>query len=329
MTTSLRAAVIGLGWAGSVHTRVLSSLDGVSLVAVADTDPERRSKFNGVRTVGDVDELLDIELDYCVVATPTTEHERIGVTLAAAGVHALIEKPLASSLPAALRLVEAFEQAGLIGAVGHTERRNPAVRELGVRLRDGDFGAVYQVATRRHGPFPDRIRDVGVVTDIAIHDVDLATWLTGRHITSVTAQVSSVSGGPHEDLAAAVLRLSGGEIADLQVSRISPYKERIVIAHTAKGCVMADALTRTITHYDNGDTPGTAVPMRKITTYEVPGAEPFRTQHEAFRDALLGLPNDIVTLRQGAAAVAATEAILTAARTGTGVSLIDHDFIRQ
>src|SRR5713101_2731413 len=102
MATPLRAAVIGLGWAGTVHTRVLSSLDGLAL--------------------------------------------------AAAGVHALIEKPLAPSLPAALALAEAFERAGLIGATGHTERHNPAIRHVALRLRAGDYGTVYQVSTRRQGP---------------------------------------------------------------------------------------------------------------------------------------------------------------------------------
>ncbi|MFG1879321.1 Gfo/Idh/MocA family protein [Sphaerisporangium sp. NPDC049003] len=327
MSKALRAAVIGLGWAGGVHVKVLSSLDGVDLVAVADTDPERRVAFDGLRTAADVGELVRIGVDYCVVATPTTEHERISLELAAAGVHALIEKPLASTSAEATRLAEAFDRAGLVAAVGHTERRNAAVQELGARLRNGDYGSVYQVATRRNSPYPARIRDVGVVTDVAIHDVDLATWLTGRHITSVAAQVVHVTGGPHEDLATAVLRLGDDVIADIQVSRVSPSKERIVIVHTAMGCVTADALSRTITYHAHGEIDGDAaasgslsdVPGRR-TTYEVPYAEPFRVQHEAFRDALLGLPNDIVTLRQGVAAVEATEAILTAARTGTSVT---------
>ncbi|MEW9532852.1 Gfo/Idh/MocA family protein [Microbispora sp. NPDC049125] len=328
MTRPLRAAVIGLGWAGSVHTRVLRSLDGVALVAVADIDPVRRAAFDGVQAVAGLEELLSLELDYCVVATPTAEHEQMGLALAAAGIHALIEKPLAASLPAAMRLVEAFDDAGLIGAVGHTERRNPAVRELGLRLRDGDFGAVYQVTTRRHSPFPDRIRDVGVVTDIAIHDVDLTMWLTGSHITSVVGNIGHVDGRVHEDLAVAVLRLSGGEIGNLQVSRISPYKERIVTAGTAQGWVMADALTRTLTHYAHGE-PDVGSSVGRVTSHEVPGVEPYRSQHEAFRDALLGLPTDIVTLSEGAAAVAATEAILSAARTGTCVTPADHILARR
>ncbi|WP_182884202.1 Gfo/Idh/MocA family protein [Microbispora sp. H10885] len=327
MTRPLRVAVVGLGWAGSVHTRVLRSLEGVTLVAVADIDPARRAAFDGVPAVSSLEELLELELDYCVVATPTAEHEPMGLALAEAGVPALIEKPLGASLPAAMRLVKAFEDAGLIAAVGHTERRNPAVRELGLRLRAGEFGAVYQVVTRRHSPFPGRVRDVGVVTDIAIHDVDLTMWLTGSQITSVAGNVRCLEGRAHEDLAIAAMRLSGGEIANLQVSRISPYKERMVAVHTAQGWVTADALTRTLTHYAHGE-PTVSAPG-KVTSYEVPGAEPYQSQHEAFRDALLGLPNDIVTLREGAAAVAATEAILSAAHTGACVTPTDHLLTRR
>lgn len=319
--------MIGLGWAGSVHTRVLRSLEGVTLVSVADIDPMRRAACDGVPAVASLEELLELELDYCVVATPTAEHEQMGLALAAAGVHALIEKPLGASLPAAMRLVEAFEDAGLIAAVGHTERRNPAVRELGLRLRAGEFGAVYQVATRRHSHFPDRIRDVGVVTDIAIHDVDLTMWLTGSQITSVAGNVRCLDGRAHEDLAVAVMRLSGGEVANIQVSRISPCKERIVAVHTARGWVMADALTRTLTHYAHEEP--TAAAQGSVTSYEVPGVEPYRSQHEAFRDALLGFPSEIVTLREGAAALAATEAILDAARTGTCVTPADHILTRR
>jgi UDP-N-acetylglucosamine 3-dehydrogenase len=108
MATPLRAAVIGLGWAGTVHTRVLSSLDGVDLIAVADTDPQRRSAFPGLLTVPGIEDLLRLDLDYCVVATPTADHQPIGLILAAAGVHALIEKPLAPSLPAGPAWVKSF-----------------------------------------------------------------------------------------------------------------------------------------------------------------------------------------------------------------------------
>ncbi|MEU7691099.1 Gfo/Idh/MocA family protein [Microbispora hainanensis] len=310
MKRTLRAAVIGLGSVGSAHARILRSLEHVTLVAVADTEPTRLGEFDGVHAVRDIDELLDLWLDYCVVATPTADHERIGLALAAAGIHALIERPFAPSVPAAMRVARAFEDAGLVGAVAHIERYDPTVKELGLRLRRGDFGTVHQVAVRRHEGCPER---ADVMTSMGADVIDLAMWLTGRHVTSVAANVSR-DGAPYEDLAAILLRLSGGEIANIEVSRTSPHPEWVVVARTAGGCVVADAVTRTLTHYAED----------KTISYEVPIGEPLRSQHEAFRDTLLGLPSDIATLRQGAAVVAATEAVLASARTGACVTPADH-----
>ncbi|GAA4199890.1 Gfo/Idh/MocA family oxidoreductase [Microbispora amethystogenes] len=285
-------------------------MEDVTLVAAADSEPARLRKLDGIRTVRDVDELLELEPDYCVVATPIAEHERTGLALAAAGIHALIERPLASSASSAMRLARAFESAGLVGAVAHIERYDPTVQELGLRVHRGDFGTVYQVAARRHDGFAERNNVTGVSIDV----IDLAMWLTGRHITSVAANVGHEGASPYEDLAAILLRLSGREIANIEVSRTSPHRERVVVVRADGGCVLADALTRTLTHYAEDRT----------TSYEVPIGEPLRSQHEAFRDALLGLPNDIATLRQGAAAVAAAEAVLMAARTGACVTPADH-----
>src|SRR5690606_33952121 len=108
-----------------------------------------------------------------VVATPTAFHLSAGLELAAAGVHTLIEKPLATDADESQQLVAACEGAGLVNAVGHIERCNPALVALRERLDAGDLGEIYQVATRRQGPFPNRIADVGVVKDLATHDIDL------------------------------------------------------------------------------------------------------------------------------------------------------------
>ncbi|GLX09011.1 Gfo/Idh/MocA family oxidoreductase [Microbispora sp. NBRC 16548] len=311
MKRSLRAAVIGLGSAGSAHARILRSLEHVTLVAVADTEPTRLGEFDGVHSVRNIDELLHLELDYCVVATPTADHERIGLALATAGIHALIERPLAPSAPAAIRLARAFEGAGLVGAVVHIERYDTTVKELGLRLRRGDFGAVYQVAVRRHEGCAER---ADVVTSMGADIIDLAMWLIGRHVTSVAANASRDGAPRYEDHAVILLRLSGGEIANIEISRSSPHREWVVVVRTASGCVEADALTRTLTYYAED----------KTISYEVPISEPLRSQHEAFRDALLGLPSDIAMLREGAAVVAATEAVLTSARMGACVTPADH-----
>ncbi|MGO4343808.1 Gfo/Idh/MocA family protein, partial [Pedococcus sp. 2YAF34] len=134
-----------------------------------------------------IEGLIKHDLDYCMVAVPTVYHEPVGLALAAAGVHAIIEKPLAQDTPSAVRLAQAFKDAGLVGAVGHIERYNPALQSARARLEAGELGDVYQVTTRRQGPFPARIADVGVVKDLGTHDIDLTAWVTQQSYTSVAA----------------------------------------------------------------------------------------------------------------------------------------------
>lgn len=121
--------------------------------------------------------MIEVGIDAAIVAVPTVFHEEAALALAEAGVHTLVEKPLAASVEAGQRVAEAFKSAGLVGAVGYVERCNPALLEMRKRLAEGQLGDVYQVVTRRQSPFPARISDVGVVKDLATHDVDLAAWV--------------------------------------------------------------------------------------------------------------------------------------------------------
>jgi predicted dehydrogenase len=150
----LRAGLIGLGMMGRHHARVLGSLPGVQLVAVADPGGDVHGVAGGRPGEADIEALLRHDLDYCMVAVPTVYHEEIGLALADAGVHAIIEKPLAQDVARATRLAEAFEAKGLVGAVGHIERYNPALQQARARIEAGELGEVYQVVTRRQGPFP-------------------------------------------------------------------------------------------------------------------------------------------------------------------------------
>src|SRR3954451_19953129 len=220
--TGLRAGLIGLGAMGRNHARVLNQLDGVQLVAVLDPAPGAAAPF-GVPVVSDLEQLLALHLDYAVIACPTALHEEIGLKLAAHGVHALIEKPLAPSVGAAQRLVDAFESNGLVGAVGHIERYNPALQSLRSRLEAGELVYMYQVVTRRQGPFPVRIADVGVVMDLATHDIDLTAWVTSSTYRSVSAFVAHPCGRGHEDLMSAIAELSSGIVATHLTDWLSPF----------------------------------------------------------------------------------------------------------
>lgn len=326
---ALRAGLIGLGMMGRHHARVLRSLDDVELVAVADPGGDPHGVAGGLPLLANVEELIEVGLDYCMVAVPTVFHEPIGLALAAAGVHAMIEKPLAQDTPSATRLAEAFEQAGLVGAVGHIERYNPALQNLRVRLEHGELGDVYQVQTRRQGPFPARIADVGVVKDLGTHDIDLTAWVTQQPFTSVAARTAFKSGREHEDLVAVVGQLADGTVTNHLVNWLSPLKERMTIVTGEKGAFVADTLTADLTFFANGVVPTAWDAIAKfrgvsegdMIRYAIAKPEPLRVEHEAFRDAVLGKDADIVTMRQGLATVAVAEAVLASAQTGRTVDL--------
>src|SRR5581483_4322196 len=126
-------------------------------------------------------------------------------------------------------LVDTFQAAGLIGAVGHIERYNPALQQLKSRLEAGELGEIYQVATRRQGPFPGRIADVGVVMDLATHDLDLTAWVCGSSFETISARTAHKSGREHEDLVAATGSLADGTITNHLVNWLAPMKERVTV----------------------------------------------------------------------------------------------------
>ncbi|EYR64765.1 dehydrogenase [Actinotalea ferrariae CF5-4] len=326
---ALRAGLIGLGMMGRHHARVLGSLEGVELVAVADPGGDVHGVARHLEVGRTVEDVLAARPDYVVVAAPTQHHEAIGLTLAEAGVHALLEKPLASTSDEASRLAAAFAERGLVGAVGHIERFNPALRDLRRRLEQGDLGDIYQVSTRRQGPFPGRIADVGVVKDLATHDIDLTAWVTQAPYVTVSAHVALKSGREYEDLVAASGLLEGGVVTNHLVNWLSPFKERTTVVTGEKGAFVADTLTADLTFYANGTGETTweslagfrGVAEGASTRFALVKREPLLVEHEAMRDAVLGRGGDIVTLEQGLATVRVAEAVLRSASSGESVRL--------
>ena len=324
---NLRAGLVGLGMMGRHHARVLASLDGVDLVAVVDPGGDVHGVAQGRDVLNSVGELIEKGIDYAMVAAPTALHEEIGLELAAAGVHTMVEKPLAVDTPASKRLVSAF--ANLVGAVGHIERYNPALQQLRSRL--GELGEVYQITTRRQGPFPARIADVGVVKDLATHDIDLTAWVAQSSFKSISARTAFKSGRVHEDVVAAVGQLTNGIVTNHLVNWLTPFKERLTVVTGERGAFIADTLTADLTFYANASiaTEWEAVAAFRgvsegdVVRYAFAKPEPLRVEHEAFRDAVLGLPGaieKIVTMEQGLATVAVAEAMIESAKNGTVIT---------
>jgi len=321
MATNLRAGLLGLGAMGRNHARVLRELPGVDLVAVADPAGDKFGVAGDLEVLPDVDALVDANIDIAVVAVPTQFHEETTIKLANAGVHTMVEKPIANTVEAATRMVNAFQSAGLVGAVGHIERFNPALQQLRARLEAGDLGDVYQIVTRRQGPFPARIADVGVVLDLGSHDIDLTSWVAQSPFVSVFAQTQTKSGRPHEDMVAIVGRLANGIITSHLVNWLSPIKERLTVVTGERGAFVADTLTGDLTFYANGTyaTQWDAVAAFRgvsegdVTRFAYPKREPLRVEHEAFRDAVLGESQSCVTMTEGLRTLRVIEGILASA----------------
>ncbi len=325
---NLRAGLVGLGMMGRHHARVLASLPGVDFIGVSDPAGDVSDVAQGRPVVKSVAELIALEIDYAVVAVPTIYHLEIGLELAAAGIHAMVEKPLSQDTATAKDLAKTFAHAGLVGAVGHIERYNPALQEARRRLEQ--LGSLYQVVTRRQGPFPARVADVGVVKDLATHDIDLTAWITSQRYTSVSARTASRTGREYEDLVAVVGTLQDGTITNHLVNWLSPLKERVTILTGEKGAFVADTLTADLTFYANGTVTSSwgeiaqfrGVSEGDVIRYAISKHEPLRIEHENFRDAVLGKSADIVTMEQGLATVLIAEAIIKSAETNQTVNIV-------
>ena len=321
----LRAGVIGLGMMGRNHARILANLPEVDFIGVCDSAGDPKNFSQGRSVYRELSQLIAQKLDYAIVSVPTVFHLEIGLELANAGVNALIEKPLSFDYESSKKLAEAF--SNLIGAVGHVERYNPALQQARERL--DQIGTLIQIATRRQGPFPSRISDVGVVKDLATHDIDLTQWVTGQDYRTISAQTANRSGREDEDLLAVVSSLSGGAIANHLVNWLSPFKERITILTGDKGALVADTLMADLTYYENGDIDSKWDELAKfrgvsegnVIKYSYEKHEPLKKEHENFRDAILGKPSDIVTMKQALKTASVADAILRSANQKQTVTL--------
>lgn len=325
----IRVGVLGIGSMGRHHVRNVRNTEGFELVAVADPAGDKFGVAGELDVLPNVDALIHAGIDAAVVAVPTASHEEAALKLAEAGVHALVEKPLAVDVASGTRIQKAFDEAGLIGAVGYVERCNSALIEMRSRIHQGQLGRVYQIVTRRQSPFPARIADVGVVKDLATHDVDLAAWVANSKYETIFAQTACRSGRELEDLLVASGRFRNGVLVNHLVNWMSPLKDRTTIVTGERGSLVADTAMGDLTFYENGDMPVQwdqiahfrGVSEGKVTRYALQKREPLAVEHEHFRDAILGRGNECVSMKEGLETLRVVESILLSARTNESVSV--------
>ena len=294
----VRLGVIGVGVMGSNHARVLADISGVKVVGIADPGASHRALLGqiiGCDVFDEAEALLDRGIDAAVIAAPTHLHHDLALTCIKRGVHVLVEKPIASNVEEGRAIVAAAERAGVTLMVGHVERFNPAVQAMKDAIRGED---ILSIAITRVGPFPPRMSNVGVVIDLAVHDIDLIRWFTDSEITEVQPQLKSAI-AEREDIALLQFRTASGVLAQINTNWLTPFKTRTVHIATRKKYLIADLLTRQVTECFGFQADG-SYSMRHLS----PGhAEPLRSELFAFVKAIREKQPPAVTGAEGVASL--------------------------
>jgi UDP-N-acetylglucosamine 3-dehydrogenase len=323
----VRAAVIGAGVMGANHIRVLDELPDCELVAVADPNEARlRETIAGraARGYARHRDLLDEERpDAVSIAAPTRLHAPIAVDCIERRIALLIEKPLAADVAEAERVQAAAEAAGSVLMAGYVERFNPAVRELKRRLDAGEAGRVIEARARRVGPFFERERDVGVVHDLATHDIDVLRYLLGAEVERAQGETKSGVRTPFEDALVGALRFEDGVVAALEVDWLTPVKQRELVVVGERGMFVVDYLAQTLRFFRDSGTPG-AGGEPDLASFPAAGQAPLRAELECFLRVARGEEPPPVTAADGIAALRVAEALCEAARRGEPVLLSER-----
>jgi UDP-N-acetylglucosamine 3-dehydrogenase len=313
-------AIIGFGVMGKNHFRALNELQETEVVAVFDENTNNLKNLPSKIIANSIEELSETPIDYCVIAVPTSHHEQVALKIADLGFNALIEKPIANDSESAVKIKDTFAKRNLALGVGHIERFNPSIMEAKKRLLKKELGKIYQISTRRQNGFPVRISDVGVVKDLATHDIDLTMFLSDSDYSKIFSRASYRSGRESEDLISVTAELENGIIVNHLVNWVSPFKERVVTVLGEKGAFVCDTLLGDLTFYENASFESdwdSVINFRgasegSVTRYSILKKEPLKVEHLNFIDYINGIKDvtAIVTADQGIKVLKIAELIL-------------------
>lgn len=328
--------MIGVGSMGRNHARVYHELESAKLIAVADADPARAEEVGhafAVPAYPDFHQMLEQERPEAVsVAVPTALHETVSLAALEAGAHILIEKPIAASVEQGERLIRRSRELNRKLMVGHVVRFNPAIQQLKRRLEAGELGRIFQVVCRRVNPFPTRIRDVGVVVDLATHDLDLMRYLLGADPLRVYAETEHRIHTELEDLVLALLRFPGGIAGALEVNWLTPTKVREVLVLGERGMFRVDDLSQDLYFYENALSPQNlwlalqtlkGVGEGSMTRFALQRYEPLKAELSAFIQAIQQDAPVPVSGEDGLASLRLALALVESGRTHRVISLSD------
>jgi len=321
---TLKVAVIGVGSMGRNHARVYSEIPDVDLVGIADADEiaaKSVSQRYGGQSYTDYVQLLDEQKpDAVTIAVPTVEHLEVALNVLQHGIHLLVEKPIAFNVEEGELIIAAAKQADVRLMIGHIERFNPAVIALKDQLDKGELGRVFQLDARRQGPFPARIKDVGVVIDLAVHDLDVMRYVTGTEVIRVYAETERRIHSSREDLLTGLVRFEDGIVGTLTINWLTPTKIRELYVTGERGMFRVDYLPQDLYFYENATAYGgdwetlrmlRGVSEGRMIRHVVVKREPLRNEQEAFLAAVRGEAQVPVTGEDGLRVLELAHAVVT------------------
>lgn len=330
---TIKVAVIGVGSMGVNHARVYWELPEADLVGVADFDVERAqsvaNKYN-TKSYSDYRHLLDqAKPEAVTLAVPTVNHYQLAMEIIERGIPLLIEKPIAFSLEEAQLIIKAAKEKNVKLMIGHIERFNPAIIALKDVIAKEELGRIFQMDAHRQGPFPARIGDVGVVIDLAVHDLDIMRFVSQHEIVRVYAETEKHIHSKYEDLLTGLVRLSDGTVGTLTINWLTPTKIREFIVTGERGLFRCDYLTQDLYFFENPISHGSewenlrvlrGVREGKMTRYMIAKKEPLKSEQEAFLSAVLNNTAVPVTGEDGLKALKLAKAIV---ESGTDHKIIN------
>jgi len=325
----MRVGVIGVGSMGQNHARLLAEKG--MLAAVADIVPEAAmavaERYSAKHHLS-YQELLRTDVDAVVVVTPTDTHQKIAQDAIRAGKHVLLEKPMTGTSAGLKEITDLARSKKVVLAGGFTERYNPIVSFAKQSLQAGEFGELITAATRRVSSMPTRVRDVGVVMDLGVHDIDVVQYVVGSRARSVYALGGKTKGMKYEDHANILIQFEGGSTGFIEVNWLTPMKVRRLALTCSKNFVEVDYMDQAALVASS-----TFRPLESGNLYNVPlefdlrrialkKEEPLKRELADFLSAIESGKDPLVTGESALMTLRIAEGALESIRTGRKVEIV-------
>ena len=311
----LGVAVVGTGFWGRNHARVFKELDETELLAVCDISAQRvkavAQQF-GVRAYSNTSRMLkDKDIEAVSICTWSTSLAKVALKALKAGKHVLVEKPMAANVKQAKALLETAEKEGLHLTVGFLMRFIPGIQHMKKAVKEKTIGELVCATAKRVSQWPERIGDVGVVKDTAIHDIDIMGHLFNEEPVAVYAKTGSMMHGKFEDYAQIMLTFEGGKNAFIESNWLTPYKTRTLVATGSAAIMKLDYITQELTIESAKESVQPRYPMQ----------EPLKLELRHFANCILNKEKPLITGADGVKALKIAEAALKSSATGNVVKL--------